>query len=100
MSSSPSRRPAVGGSGRRRFGSPNFGCATVAGGVVYTATYDGRIYGLSTEDGAIVARARMRAGINACPAVAGSTLLIGAGADHPGFPAPVFELVAYRIPGR
>ena len=84
----------------RRFGSPNFGCATVAGGVVYTATYDGRIYGLSTEDGAIVARGRMRAGINACPAVAGSTLLIGAGADHPGFPAPVFELVAYRIPGR
>ena len=84
----------------RRFGSPNFGCATVAGGVVYTATYDGRIYGLSTDDGAIVARGRMRAGINACPAVAGSTLLIGAGADHPGFPAPVFELVAYRIPGR
>ena len=84
----------------RRFGSPNFGCATVAGGVVYTATYDGRIYGLSTVDGAIVARARMQAGINACPAIVGSTLIIGAGADHPGFPAPAFELVAYRIPGR
>ena len=84
----------------RRFRSPNFGCATVAGGVVYTATYDGRVYGLSTVDGSIVARARMRAGINACPAIVGRTLLVGAGADHPDFPAPAFELVAYRIPGR
>ncbi len=82
----------------RRFGSPDFGCATVAGGVVYTATYDGRVYGLSAENGSIVARARMRAGINACPAVAAGMLLVGAGADHPDFPAPVFELVAYRLP--
>ena len=66
----------------------------------FHGTYDGRIYGLSTVDGAIVTQARMRAGINACPAVAGSTLIIGAGADHPDFPAPVFELVAYRIPRR
>ncbi len=83
----------------RRFRSPTFGCATVAGEVVYTSTYDGRIFGLATSDGSIVARARMRAGINACPAVAGGTLLVGAGADHPAFPAPVFELVAYAIPG-
>jgi alcohol dehydrogenase (cytochrome c) len=82
----------------RRFPSPDFGCATVAGGVVYTATYDGRVYGLSTETGSIVARARTRAGINACPSVAGGLLLVGAGADHPAFPAPVFELVAYRLP--
>jgi alcohol dehydrogenase (cytochrome c) len=84
----------------RRFPSPNFGCATVAGGIVYTATYDGRVYGLSARDGSIVRRARMRAGINACPAVAGDTLLVGAGADHPDHPAPVFELVAYAIAGR
>jgi hypothetical protein len=42
----------------------------------------------------------MRAGINACPAVAGDTLLVGAGADHPDHPSPVFELVAYAITGR
>jgi alcohol dehydrogenase (cytochrome c) len=84
----------------RRFPSPNFGCATVAGGIVYTATYDGRVYGLSARDGSIVRRARMRAGINACPAVAGDTLLVGAGADHPDHPSPVFELVAYAITGR
>jgi outer membrane protein assembly factor BamB len=83
----------------RHFASPDFGCATVVGGVVYTATYDGHVYGLSTRDGSIVERARMRAGINACPSVAGRTLLVGAGADHPDFPAPIFELVAYAIPG-
>jgi outer membrane protein assembly factor BamB len=82
----------------RRFPSPSFGCATVVGGVVYTATYDGRVYGLSARDGRTVARARVRAGVNACPAVGGRTLLVGAGADHPDFPAPVFEVVAYAIP--
>ena len=28
------------------------------------------------------------------------TLLIGAGTDHPAFPSPVFELIAYALPGR
>lgn len=84
----------------RRFSSPNFGCATVSGGIVYTATYDGRVFGLSVRDGSIVQRARMRAGINACPAVADGILLVGAGADHPAHPAPVFELVAFATGGR
>ena len=35
----------------RKLPSPNFGCATVANDVVFTATYDGTIYGLSVEDG-------------------------------------------------
>src|SRR5262249_36578893 len=83
----------------RRFSSPDFGCATVAGGVVYTATYDGRVYGLSARDGSVVASARTRAGVNACPAVAGDSLLVGAGTDHPAFPTPVFELVSYALPG-
>jgi outer membrane protein assembly factor BamB len=83
---------------RRAFSSPNFGCATVAGDVVFSATYDGNIYGLSTRDGSTVLHARTRAGINGCPAVAGDTLLVGAGTDHPAFPSPVFELIAYAIP--
>src|SRR4051794_26514374 len=84
----------------RRFPSPNFGCATVAGNVVFSATYDGNLYGLSTHDGSAVLHARTRAGINGCPAVAGDTLLVGAGADHPAFPSPVFELIAYALPGQ
>jgi alcohol dehydrogenase (cytochrome c) len=84
----------------RRLASPAFGCATVAGNLVFTATYDGNVYGLSTRDGSTVVHARARAGINGCPAVAGRTLLLGAGADHPAFPRPVFELIAYALPGR
>jgi len=82
----------------RRLPSPNFGCATVAGNVVFSASYDGNIYGLSADSGSTLLRARTRAGINSCPAVAGDTLLVGAGTDHPAFPAPVFELIAYALP--
>ena len=76
----------------RKFPSPNFGCATVANDVVFTATYDGTIYGLSVADGRTLWKATARAGINACPAVAGRTLLIVAGTDHPAFESPVLEL--------
>jgi outer membrane protein assembly factor BamB len=84
----------------RRLPSPNFGCATVAGNLVFSATYDGNVYGLSMSDGSTVLHGRARAGINGCPAVAGHTLLVGAGTDHPAFPRPVFELIAYDLPER
>ena len=83
----------------RKLPSPNFGCATVANDVVFTATYDGTIYGLSVEDGRTLWKAKARAGINACPAVAGRTLLVVAGTDHPAFQSPVLELEAFRLPG-
>jgi alcohol dehydrogenase (cytochrome c) len=82
----------------RKLPSPNFGCATVANDVVFTATYDGTIYGLSVEDGRTLWKAKARAGINACPAVAGRTLLVVAGTDHPAFQSPVLELEAFRLP--
>jgi alcohol dehydrogenase (cytochrome c) len=84
----------------RRFASPNFGCATVAGNIVFTATYDGNVYGLSTRDGSIVFHARARAGINGCPAASNHTLLVGAGTDNPAQPKPFFELIAYALPKR
>ncbi len=90
------------GSGKRlwtrELPSPDFGCATVSRDVVFTATYDGRIYGLNVKHGSLLWQARARAGINACPAVVGSTLLVGAGADHPAFAKPRYELVAYSLP--
>jgi len=69
----------------RRLSQPNFGCATVAGGVVFTSTFDGTVYGFDTRDGSVLWSYRMQAGINACPAVSGNLLLVGAGvpqADH------------------
>jgi alcohol dehydrogenase (cytochrome c) len=80
----------------RRLPSPDFGCATVADDVVFTATYDGTAYGFAAEDGRLVWRARLRAGVNACPAVVGDTVLFGAGVRRPGGPPP--ELVAFGLP--
>src|SRR5439155_3995667 len=75
----------------RRFPQADFGCATVAGGVVFTTTFEGAVYALDTRSGATHWTARMRAGSNACPAVAGDTLLVGAGVPEPG---ATLELVA------
>jgi outer membrane protein assembly factor BamB len=58
---------------------PDFACATVANGVVFTATLDGKVYGVDSGDGRVLWSASLRAGINACPALAANWLLVGAG---------------------
>jgi outer membrane protein assembly factor BamB len=74
---------------------PDFGCATVANGVVFTATLDGRLYGLDTRDGRVLWRASLRAGVNACPALASGRLLVGAGV--PTGPRAHLELTAFTV---
>lgn len=81
----------------RRLPLPVFSCATVANDVVFTATFDGSIYGLAADDGRILWRAKARAGINACPAVAGDLLVIGAGV--PLDDASTLEVVGFRLRG-
>jgi outer membrane protein assembly factor BamB len=76
----------------RRLPQPDFGCATVADGVVFTSTFDGTLYGLDVRDGAILWTSRLPAGSNACPSLGGGLLLVGAGVPRPG---GVLELVAY-----
>ena len=73
----------------RRFGSPVFGCATVADDVVFTSTFDGTALAVAADVGRTLWRARLRAGSNACPAVVGKLVLFGAGVG--GTP----ELVAF-----
>lgn len=77
----------------RRLPSPSFGCATVSNDVVFTSTYDGTLYGFAFDDGSELWRARMRANVNACPVVAGDTVVFGAGVPRHGGGSP--ELVAY-----
>jgi alcohol dehydrogenase (cytochrome c) len=77
------------------FGSPVFGCATVADDVVFTSTYDGVVYAVAAEGGRRLWSYRLRAGINACPAVVGDLLVVGAGAPRPGGPAIAPEVVAF-----
>jgi alcohol dehydrogenase (cytochrome c) len=71
----------------------DFGCATVADGVVFTATFDGAVYAFDDRSGATLWKARARAGINSCPALAGNMLLVGAGVPRRG---GVVELEAFR----
>jgi outer membrane protein assembly factor BamB len=82
----------------RRLPSPPFGCATASRDLVVTATYAGVVYALAAEDGRILWQAREPAGINACPAVAGDTLLVGAGAEPSTIRTPTPQLTAYRLP--
>ena len=78
--------------------SPPFGCTTVANDLVFVPTFDGRILALSTDDGHVVWQTRTRAGINACPSVAGNTLYVASGTRVSSIPSPRFELTAYRLP--
>ena len=77
--------------------SPNFGCATVSHDVVFTSTYDGAVYALGVRDGAILWHAHMRARVNACPAVVGDLLLVGAGVRRPHGARSVTEAVALGL---
>jgi len=81
-----------------RLPKPPFGCATAGDGVVFVSTFDGAVYGLDSRNGARLWRAHMRAGVNACPALAGGLLLIGAGIPLDGDSVP--ELVAYAARDR
>ena len=83
----------------RRVPSPLFGCTTVARGVVFAPSFDGTIRGLSTRTGQVLWQARLRAGINSCPAIVDDMLLVGAGAPLPDGRKRTSELVAYEIGG-
>ena len=63
----------------RHLPSPVFGCATVSHDVVLTSTYAGGLYAFAAADGRPLWRAEAPAGVNACPAVAGTRMFVPAG---------------------
>lgn len=75
--------------------TPPFGCTTVSDDVVFVPTYDGWTTAYAASDGRVLWRARARAGINACPSVAGGRLFVAAGVPNRWFPHPRYELIAY-----
>ncbi len=65
--------------------------------VVFTSTYAGIVYAFAAKDGKLLWHARMPAKINACPAIAGNQVLIGAGVPRSPNSRPA--LVAFGLPG-
>jgi outer membrane protein assembly factor BamB len=74
---------------------PDFGCATLADGVVFTTTFDGKVYGVDSSTGRVLWSTSLRAGTNACPALARGMLLVGAGV--PTGRGSQLELTAYAV---
>jgi len=72
------------------------GGATVSNDLVFTTTFTGELVALSRWSGAIVWTAQLPDGSNATLAVAGNTLLAGAGVPLSATEHP--EVVAYQVP--
>ena len=73
------------------------GGATVSNDLVFTTTFNGEVLALSRASGAIVWTAQLPAGSNSTLAVAGNTLLAGAGVPLSATQHPV--VVAYQVRG-
>jgi outer membrane protein assembly factor BamB len=71
------------------------GGATVAGDLVFTTTFGGGLGALSRADGSIVWTAQLPAGSNSTLAIAGDTLIVGAGLPLTATQQPA--VVAYRL---
>jgi len=79
----------------RRLPHSVYGAASISSDVVFTTTYEGTLWALSTRSGAVLWRAPLPAGSDGPPAIAGDTLVAGAGIHlAPGQP---ISLVAYRL---
>ena len=63
--------------------------------MVFTSTYAGTVYAFAVEDGELLWRGRLPAGLNACPAVVGDLLLVGAGVRLPETGDSSPKLVAF-----
>jgi outer membrane protein assembly factor BamB len=55
------------------------GGATVSNDLVFTTTFNGEVFALSRKDGSILWRSALPAGSNSTLAIAGNTLIVGAG---------------------
>ncbi len=85
---------------RRTFNEIDAGAATIANNIVFTSTYEGTIYALSTQTGRTLWQTRSPTGINSFPAVTRTMLIIGAGAPTSTTKPAQGEIIAYSLPQR
>ena len=83
---------------KHTFPTIDAGAATVANDVVFTSTYDGTIYALSTKTGKAVWHAKTPAGINSFPALTRTMLIVGAGAPTSATKTRHGQIIAYSLP--
>ncbi len=77
----------------RKLGSLNVGAATAVNDLVFTSTFDGKIYAYEGKSGKLVWQYQAPGGINGWPAVAGDTIVFPVGMGK----SPV--LLAFKING-
>jgi alcohol dehydrogenase (cytochrome c) len=82
---------------KHTFKNMDLGAATLARNVVFTSTYDGTIYALSTKNGSALWSTKTPAGINSFPAVTRKMLIVGVGA-RTSAKKPRGEIIAYQLP--
>jgi mono/diheme cytochrome c family protein len=80
---------------QHHFAHSPYGGATVTNDLVFTTTFDGSIWALNKNTGAVVWHAKLPAGSNSTVAIDGDTVLTGAGFPEGASQKPTF--VAYRI---
>jgi len=76
---------------KKEFNVPNFGGATVVNDLVFTATFDGKIYALDRKTGEELWNYQAPGGINAWPAVAGNRIIFPVGLGQPP------QLIAFEL---
>jgi alcohol dehydrogenase (cytochrome c) len=80
---------------QHHFAHSPYGGAAVTNDLVFTTTFDGTIWALNKNTGAVVWHAKLPAGSNSTVAIDGNTVLTGAGFPEGAHQKPTF--VAYRI---
>jgi alcohol dehydrogenase (cytochrome c) len=79
-----------------RFAQSPYGAASVTNDVLFTTTFGGTVWALSTRTGKALWHAQLAAGTNAPVAIAGNTVITAG--SFPLTPTEVPSIVAYRLP--
>ena len=80
---------------QHQFSSSPYGAATVSNDLVWTTTFDGTLWALNKNTGAVVWHTKLPAGTNSPVAIDGDTVLTGAG--FPEGKGQKATFIAYRI---
>ena len=82
---------------QHKFPHSPYGSATVSNDLVWTTTFDGTVWALNTNTGAVVWHQKLPAGTNAGLVIDGNDVILGAG--YPEGKGQKATFIAYQLPG-